>query len=805
MTTPDTRFRLSAEGVAEVVAALKSVQAEAQAAARKSGKEFGFLNSVLGKTTQVLGALGIAASVGGIVAFVKNAADAADRTGELAQAVGTTTTKLTALTAVFQLNGVNAERFVQASASMAQKIEELRNGVPAAVGLFKQLGLSTKDFKDKDTADAMALIADKASGMADGLNKTNIASALFGKRIGPQLIASLNQLGGEGGLAGAIKRARELGILLDDEVINAAGRTSDEFTVMQAQSAALATQFVAGLSPAIHQTFELMTKELARTGPAWQRFGTLVGGAVSQLLAGAIKRFDGTTVAIINMGDALKTLGEIMLALAERRLDKVADLWDGMVTRIRKRGEDLFSRQLDRDLTMAAAVPTAAARAAGGAQAPGGTPADAAAKRAALENALIENELKRTQLLLKVQTETEKAEFDRGFANLQDYYSRRRVLIEAAVAAEIHALEAKIEVEKQSAQPNAANLANLKAEVDRLRLQEAADLAALEREKEDARLKLETAKADAALAELDNARARIQAQVTAGTISELEGKRQILALEQGRAANLAEIARLALEEAQASNDPVKIQQAQALVDQVSQLGVAASESQRLIANLDQELGDMLGSALTGALTDAASGMKNLGQVGLAALQSLAAAAARLLAQLIAMRFLQALGLSAAGAGASGAGGGTGERDVGTNWAEGGHVRGPGGPTSDAIAAWLSDNEFVVKARAVARPGMLGVLEAINRGDFSSAEDLVGSFQRNLLPVGVRPFSRGRIRFAEGGLVGGGGAGKTMLGGGIEVGLEEGLVLRHLSAKRGSDHLLKIVHSRRRAFRSALGV
>lgn len=45
---------------------------------------------------------------------------------------------------------------------------------------------------------------------------------------------------------------------------------------------------------------------------------------------------------------------------------------------------------------------------------------------------------------------------------------------------------------------------------------------------------------------------------------------------------------------------------------------------------------------------------------------------------------------------------------------GGHVRGPGGPTGDRIPAWLSDNEFVIKARAVRKVG-LGVLHAINAG------------------------------------------------------------------------------------------
>ncbi|MBR8509589.1 phage tail tape measure protein [Burkholderia cenocepacia] len=81
-------------------------------------------------------------------------------------------------------------------------------------------------------------------------------------------------------------------------------------------------------------------------------------------------------------------------------------------------------------------------------------------------------------------------------------------------------------------------------------------------------------------------------------------------------------------------------------------------------------------------------------------------------------------------------------------AGGGRVSGPGTSTSDSIPAWLSDQEFVVKAAAVRKPGVLRLLEAINSGqDFGFA------------------------KFANGGLVGGGSAGGGALGapgGGVEL-------------------------------------
>ncbi|HIE5947125.1 TPA: phage tail tape measure protein [Burkholderia cepacia] len=122
----------------------------------------------------------------------------------------------------------------------------------------------------------------------------------------------------------------------------------------------------------------------------------------------------------------------------------------------------------------------------------------------------------------------------------------------------------------------------------------------------------------------------------------------------------------------------------------------------------------------------------------------------------------ALGLGAAGAGGFsassllggvaggmsdvfGAGGGNA---YGFHLATGGRVTGPGTSTSDSIPAWLSNEEFVVKAATVRKPGVLRLLEAINSG-----QDL--SF----------------AKFANGGLVGGGsagGGGFGAQGGGIEL-------------------------------------
>jgi hypothetical protein len=81
----------------------------------------------------------------------------------------------------------------------------------------------------------------------------------------------------------------------------------------------------------------------------------------------------------------------------------------------------------------------------------------------------------------------------------------------------------------------------------------------------------------------------------------------------------------------------------------------------------------------------------------------------------------------------------------------GHIRGPGTSTSDSIAAWLSNNEFVMRAKAVAKYG-LGFMRAVNEGKLD-----IGSMISRAGGGLVTRMQQPVLRLATGGSVTGGGA------------------------------------------------
>jgi hypothetical protein len=117
-------------------------------------------------------------------------------------------------------------------------------------------------------------------------------------------------------------------------------------------------------------------------------------------------------------------------------------------------------------------------------------------------------------------------------------------------------------------------------------------------------------------------------------------------------------------------------------------------------------------ALTSGITDAIVNFRSMGDVARNVFQAMEAALINYIIQLLIMKALQAAFGGFSGGGS--VGGANGASISGTRMATGGHVFGPGSPTSDSIPAWLSNGEYVIKASAVSRVGV-GTLDAINDG------------------------------------------------------------------------------------------
>lgn len=877
MTTPDVRVRLSAEGVAEVVSALKKVQAEGEKTGKAGRRSFLDLNSVLGGTANLLAGLGLAVGVGSFIGFIRRSSEAADQVGKLGQKVGASVENLSALNLAASTADVGTEQLTTGLVLLNRRISELVDGSPQAQTAFRQLGLSTRDFKGKDAVQSFELVSQRMAQLGDGARKTKTAVEIFG-RSGAQLIPLMNDLADEG-LANVIERARELGVLLSDDMVAATQKLNDDLRLLQMQAQGLGVQFATGLAPSISQSLQIMSGDLSQTKDAWRSFGEGVGMVVKFIVAVVSSAFDvvGTLLAEIMIAidslvraSARVIKGDLPGALAALKFAASTEV---------KETEKLLDRLKGRfALTFQAPEPAKARQAT-----PAGEsePADLARRQAEAAKAVRDAELLFLKAQLKARLDAEKRSYEEGISRLRKYFDERRQVITEEADAEVAALLArKAILASEDDQIKAqAEARSIDVQVNKIRLEQEGAIAALtfeetealrdlgqkalaiERQLLEARGRRHEAallaineeieqadllfrkqgladqerlaqierlrdaltsgadfeeaqtRAQAAMADLGLERQKIDAKIQAGQITQMDGERQILALERARIEALKEIAKALLAAAEATGDPEKIRQAREFAQSVEEIGVAADHAENAMVRFRDALEQSGIEALTDFFAEGITEAKSFGdavkQMALSVIQSIR----RIAAEMLAAQIIKGLaGLFGMGGSVGGGGGATGKAEGGQvlafggtvrraavhRFSSGGFLRGPGTGTSDSLVALtdnghpvrLSNGEFVVRAAAVQQPGALEFLRDFNRWSMAT----------------LKPVASDAPRFAGGGLIEKGAVAgdQDTREGRLLIGLEDGLVLRQLETSEGQRVLVRAVSKNRRAIRSALG-
>jgi hypothetical protein len=279
---------------------------------------------------------------------------------------------------------------------------------------------------------------------------------------------------------------------------------------------------------------------------------------------------------------------------------------------------------------------------------------------------------------------------------------------------------------------------------------------------------------------LDDQRAAIEDKVKNGKLFQVQADQQILDLYRQQIPELQIIADKMTAAAKTDDEIVQAEQFQTSVNKLkTETNTVGGQMRQLRTGIQD--------ALTGGLTQSFNllftGTQSVGM----AFRNMAASVISSIAQIIAQMYIQIMVTKLLNAVKGGSGGGGGASSVVSavlNVADGGLIQGPGGPKADAIPARLSAGEYVVQAEAVSAFGVHN-LEAINRG--LKVPSLAGL----ALP-----------KFSEGGLVGAGaGAGDSNIT--LGIGLDEGLILKHLTSKAAGNIILQHLVNNPKAASKAL--
>ncbi|TZG26509.1 hypothetical protein [Sphingomonas montanisoli] len=237
-----------------------------------------------GKLTGVFAALGTA----GLTVAAKGALDYADAIVDLADRTGATTKIIQEFRYAAQLSGSDVATADAAMEKFTKTLGLAQQGSKAQADLFKMLGVTSTDF---ETAFMQTL--DGLERLPTVQQRNAVALQLFGKSAG-----SLTMLLGQGSreFDNFAQKAKDLGIVLDEDVLRNAGKVNDELDTLKM---IINAQFAGVIADNADSIYSLASALATLTGNLlkfWQQdprqameiAGALTGAAAGGVLAGPI-------------------------------------------------------------------------------------------------------------------------------------------------------------------------------------------------------------------------------------------------------------------------------------------------------------------------------------------------------------------------------------------------------------------------------------------------------------------------------------------------------------------------------------
>jgi hypothetical protein len=270
----------------------------AVAAVKRLRTELSGLQSISAKALSFGGALSVAAVVTGLTAITKAVIDQGDALNKMSQKTGIAVEDLSKLQFAADLSGVSAEALQKGLTSLAVGMVEAATGAGPLAEQYKKLGINLRntDGTMKSSLDVLGELADRFQQMPDGVEKTNLAVDIFGKKLGAEMIPLLNS--GAAGLKAMGDEAQSLGLVISGELAKKSEEFNDNLTRLSKLSSAAGIQIANSLIPSLNG---LITEYLDAKKAGLSFMDSLVGIGLSN-------PFKTTKDQIADLGKEIKKL-----------------------------------------------------------------------------------------------------------------------------------------------------------------------------------------------------------------------------------------------------------------------------------------------------------------------------------------------------------------------------------------------------------------------------------------------------------------------------------------------------------------
>jgi len=223
------------------------------------------------------GALAGVAAVGGLATLIDRSISAADAVGKTADKIGVGVEALQELRYAAQLAGVEQRTMDMALQRFTRRVAEAAKGTGEAKQALSDMGIALKDQHGniRRSEDLLNDVAEAFKRTTDPAERLRLAFKLFDS----EGVAMVNMLvGGAEALEATRRRARDLGIVLDEDLVRNAEKARDELDTLGRVISANLTRAVLDLAPVIADASSELADLASRAGVAYERLKLLAQG-----------------------------------------------------------------------------------------------------------------------------------------------------------------------------------------------------------------------------------------------------------------------------------------------------------------------------------------------------------------------------------------------------------------------------------------------------------------------------------------------------------------------------------------------
>lgn len=240
----------------DLVAKMAKFEADMGKAARASQKTADQISGAFSVIKGAAGGLAGAFSIGALVTFTKATIDSIDALNDVADATGASIENISALEDIAARTGTTMDVVSGALVKFNGVLKDAKPGNDAERSLTA-LGLSFKELRELDPAEALRRTAVALSGFADDGNKARIVQDLFGKSV-KEAAPFLKDLAEQGGLVAKVTK----------EQAEEAEKFNKELFAMQKTIQDVSRALVGPLVASINETIEKF-REGAKAGKGY--------------------------------------------------------------------------------------------------------------------------------------------------------------------------------------------------------------------------------------------------------------------------------------------------------------------------------------------------------------------------------------------------------------------------------------------------------------------------------------------------------------------------------------------------------